>query len=171
MRHLLANIVTYAVAMLLVVGALLFARMRSSQYALTYERVVLAQYRATNDVDFRWRELGPATYIRNCRSCHAADGRGWDQYPPLTPPAAFVQYPEGRAYLVDVHLYGLTSERWGAPMPPMGHLHDVEVAAVLNYMIEAFMGLEEFAPFTPAEVAARRGQDVRPRDVNRLRPE
>jgi cytochrome c5 len=171
MRHLLANVVTYTVAALLLIGAILFARMRSSQYALTYESTILAQYEPTPDRELAWRALGPATYRRNCRTCHRADGEGWDQYPPLAPTAGFIQFPAGREYLIDVQLYGLTSPRWRAPMPPMGHLHDAEVAAALNYMIEAFAGLEDFAPFTVAEVAARRGLDHHPRDVNRMRPE
>ncbi|HSJ09040.1 MAG TPA: cytochrome c [Longimicrobiales bacterium] len=171
MRHLLANVVTYTLAVSLFIGAALFARMRQSQYTLTYQGTVLAQYEPAPAHEFDWQELGSASYVRNCRNCHGADGRGWDQYPPLEPAAEFSADPAGRNYLIDVHLYGLASRRWGAPMPPMGHMHDVEIAAVMNYMLTAFGGVtDEARLFVPSDVAARRAERLRPAEVNETRP-
>lgn len=171
MRHFLANVVAYVIAVSLFIGAALFARMRHSQYTLTYQDTVLAQFEAAPANEFRWNELGPASYVRNCRNCHGADGRGWDQYPPLQPAAAFSADAAGRDYLIDVHLYGLASPRWGAPMPPMGHMHDVEIAAVINYMLTTFGDVtDEARLLVPSDVAARRGERLRPAEVNERRP-
>lgn len=156
MRHLLANIITYSIALLLFVGAVLFARMRSSQYTLTYQSAVLAAYDPAPGEDFRWRQIGAETYTRNCRSCHGADGRGWDEYPGVEDAAATARATEGRARLIDIHLHGLATDGSPVPMPGMGHLHDVEVAAVLNHIVEEFGAGEAVEPFTPEEVRRRR---------------
>lgn len=174
MRHLIANVATYSIAALLVIGAALFAWMRSAQLALSDERTILAQYQPEPAHEFRWQELGPVSYERNCLNCHRSDGQGWDQYPPISGAAALFLAPGGREYLIDIHLYGLTSGRWRAPMPPMGHIPDVELAAVINHVLTSF-GNERILPpearlVTPAEIAARRGQGLRPRDVEERRP-
>lgn len=170
MRHFLANIITYTIAGLLFVGAAGFAWMRSAQLALTTEATVLAQFEPMPVAEFRWYELGEQSYARNCSNCHRSDGQGWDQYPPLPPAAALFAVPGGRDYLIDLHLYGLTSDRWGAPMPPMRHIRDVELAAVLNYVLTTFGVVDEAELYVPADIAARRGQPLSPRDVNRRRP-
>lgn len=173
MRHFLANVVTYTIGGLLVVGAGLFAWVRSSQLAITDESAVLARYQPTPAHEFRWRELGSSSYVRNCMNCHGRDGEGWDQYPGLSHTTELFSAPGGRDYVVDLHLYGLTSPRWRAPMPPMGHIHDTEMAAVINHVLTSF-GNEariDGAPlYTPADIAARRGQRLSPREVDRRRP-
>jgi mono/diheme cytochrome c family protein len=170
MRHILANIVTYAIAALLFVGAALFAWTRSAQVAVTTEAAMLAGYEPA-DSAFRWGELGRAGYVRNCRNCHGADGEGWDQYPGLGGAGATAAGVGGREYLVDVHLYGLASDRWGAPMPPMGHIRDVELAAILNYILTAFGDAETAPLFVPADIADRRRLRLSPGDVDRRRPD
>ena len=80
--------------------------------------------------------------------------------------------PGGRDYLVDLHLYGPASDRWRAPMPRMPHLGDVELAAIVNHVLTHYGNapLVGDAPLvTPAEIAARRGRSLRPRDVNAAR--
>lgn len=156
MRHLLANIITYAIAALIFLGAALFARMRSSQYTLTYQSSVLAVYEPTPAREFRWQPLGEETYRRNCRSCHGEDGEGWDQYPPVTNTAEQMLEPAGREQLIDVQLYGLSTPGARAPMPRMGHLSNVEIAAVLNYLATAFDDPGEAELFTPDEIERRR---------------
>lgn len=172
MRHFLANIVTYTIAALLFIGSAAFAWMRSSQLLLVNETAVVEQYAPPDDLGFRWRGLGEASYASNCSNCHRGDGSGWDEYPGLQPTGAMLALPGGRDYLIDLMLYGLASERWGAPMPRMPHIHDVEMAAVINYMLEAFGGIElGDDAILPAEVAARRGRQLGPRDVDRRRPD
>jgi mono/diheme cytochrome c family protein len=158
MRHLLANILTYTIALLLFVGAVLFARMRSSQYTLTYQSTVLAGYEPAEGEQFRWREIGAQTYRRNCQSCHGRDGSGWDQYPGVRNASTMAQNPAGRAQLIDIHLHGLARQGSPTPMPGMGHLHDVEVAAVLNHIVEVFGSDTTAHPFTPSEIRQRRSR-------------
>lgn len=174
MRHFLANLATYAIAALLVGGAALFAWMRSAQLVITDEAAVLAVYEPAPAHEFTWRELGRDSYVRNCMNCHGREGRGWDQYPGLGHAGALFAAPGGRDYLLDVHLYGLASPRWRAPMPPMGHMHDAELAAVLNHVLASF-GNRRLLPadarlYLPADVAARRGQRLSPRAVDARRP-
>jgi mono/diheme cytochrome c family protein len=170
MRHFLANIVTYGIAVLLFLGAALFAWSRSAQVAVTTEAMMLAGYEPA-DAGFRWEGLGRAGYDRNCRNCHGADGVGWDQYPGLGGAGSMAAGVGGREFLVDLHLYGLASDRWGAPMPPMGHIRDVELAAILNYILTAFGDAETEQLFVPADIADRRGLRLSPRAVDRRRPD
>ncbi len=192
MRHLLANIATYGIATLLIVGAALFAWMRTSQLSLSTESVVVARYAPSAGPGFEWRELGERSYVSNCSACHRPDGDGWDQYPPIACTSchlpgggvtgdggriahalAVAALPERRDFLVDLHLYGLASDRWRAPMPPMGHIPDVEMAAMLNYVLTRFAGLspnDSTRLYTPDDIAARRGQGLDPAEVNRARP-
>jgi mono/diheme cytochrome c family protein len=148
--------------------------MRSSQLVLTDERTMLAHHAPAAAREFEWRALGRRTYDGDCAACHGDDGEGWDQYPPLAGTAALLLAPGGRDYLVDVHLYGLASPRWGAPMPPMGHLPDVALAAVLNHVLVELADAARAAPearlYLPADVAARRGAGLSPHAVNARRP-
>ena len=78
--------------------------------------------------------------------------------------------PGGRGYLIDLHLHGLTSDRWRAPMPTMRTLSNSEIAAVINYVMEEFSpedATDEPIPhFLPSEVEARRDHRKTPREVN-----
>lgn len=173
MRHFFANVVTYAIAGILIGGAALFAWARSAQVTLTNESTVLAQYEQQQPSEFPSGDLGRRSYERNCGTCHLRDGSGWDQYPPLENARSLVGASGGREYFVDLHLYGLASDRWSAPMPPMGHLQDVELAAVLNHVVSRFGGSErpdEALLFRPADVRSRRHQALAPHQVNERRP-
>jgi hypothetical protein len=106
-------------------------------------------------------------------NCHAEDGAGWDQYPGLANSADLYTAAGGRAYMIDLHLYGLTSERWRAPMPPMSHLHDIEMAAVINYVITHFGDGPRFTDadlLRPEDIAARRDAGLSPHEVDRRKP-
>ncbi|CAN5830304.1 MAG: cytochrome c [Gemmatimonadetes bacterium] len=173
MRHLLGNLATYAIAVFLLAGAAVFATVRSSQVVITDEAAVLARYQPEPGAPFRWEALGSGSYKRNCMNCHAEDGAGWDQYPGLANSADLYTAAGGREYMIDLHLYGLTSERWRAPMPPMSHLHDIEMAAVINYVITRFGDGGRFTHadlLRPEDIAARRGAGLSPHEVDRRRP-
>jgi mono/diheme cytochrome c family protein len=174
MRHLLANVATYAIAAFLLVGAGVFAWARSAQVVFTVEPVVVARWEVPPGAPFAWEGLGESTYVRNCANCHGRAGGGWDQYPGLERTAALLAAAGGREHVIDLHLYGLASARWRVPMPPMGHLEDVEVAAVVNHVLTRFAREgtlpEGAALLRPEEVAARRGLRLSPRDVERRRP-
>lgn len=170
MRHLLASIVTAVIAALLFVMAAGFAGIRSAQLTVAREGVMFDRVEPTPTDEAERAMVGQRGYVRNCANCHGRDGRGWDQYPPLATAGGVAAAPGGREYLIDLTLYGLASPRWGAPMPAMGHLHDVEAAAILNYVAETFGGLAPAPPIEPAEVAGRRGQRLRAQDVDQRRP-
>lgn len=172
MRHLVANIATYTIAALLILGSALFAWMRSSQLVLSDEQYTLARYEPAPAHDFEWREVGEHSYASNCRNCHGREGQGWDQYPGLSDTARLFAAPGGREYLVELNLHGLTSPRWGAPMPSMGHLQDVELAAVLNHVLTHFGNTPPAGArlYVPADIAALRGTKRSPWEVNELRP-
>ncbi|MEX1024664.1 MAG: cytochrome c [Planctomycetota bacterium] len=171
MRHFLANIVTYTIVALLFVGAAAFAWMRYAQFELSTETAVLARYEPPPSLEFEWRDLGQRGYERNCANCHLCDGSGWDQYPPVTAAAELALRAGGREYLIDLHLYGLTSDRWGAPMPPMAHMRDVELAAVINYVVHQLSGGADTPLLDgPGDITDRRGQALSPAEVNARRP-
>lgn len=173
MRHFLANLATYAIAALLFLGAGVFAWLRSSQVIFTDEPTLAAGWEPSPGEPFRWEALGEGAYVRNCANCHGESGEGWDQYPSLEGTAALFLAAGGREHLVDLHLYGLDSPRWRAPMPPMGHLSDVETAAVINYVLTRFGGgtLPAGARlYRPEEVRERRGLGLSPGEVERGRP-
>jgi mono/diheme cytochrome c family protein len=175
MRHFVANLATYVIGTLLVVASALFAWIRSEQLVITPHSAVLAAYDRMGEQRFAWEELGAHSYLANCANCHRADGSGWDQYPGVGHTARLFNAPRGREYLIDLHLYGLQSPRWRVPMPPMGHLNDIELAAVLNHLLSGYGNENERSAdlplYTSADIAARRGQDLRPAEVNAKRPQ
>lgn len=174
MRHLLANIAIYTISAILVLGAVAFAWLRSAQITLSNESTVLARFDAAEIADFSWADLGEDSYRRNCAACHGPGGGGWDQYPGLGHAAGLLRAQGGRDYLIDLHLYGLASDRWRVPMPPMGHMQDAELAAVINHVLtrldDSGAGIQPSELYLPADIAARRGVGLQPREVERGRP-
>jgi mono/diheme cytochrome c family protein len=88
-------------------------------------------------------------YSRNCQSCHLADGRGMPGLVPnmLNFVGYFTHLPEGRAFLVRV------------PGVAQAPLDDARLAAVLNWMLQAFSRDQlpaDFRPYTAEEVRAYR---------------
>ena len=176
MRHVFANVVTYALVAGLMLGAALFAWARSAQLVIATETdVEPAETVPLRSVTaFAWRDFGEATYRRNCQNCHTVDGSGRGMYPPIQNQTAHLGAEGGRGYLLDLALYGLYTGDYGAPMPPMPELSDAEIAAVTNYVLVQFAA-SGAAPDTsrlvlPREVKARRGQGLSERDVAATRP-
>lgn len=176
MRHVLANIVTYALVAGLALGAGLFAWARSAQLVVATEADVEPAWTVepTGPARFDWRAFGEATYVANCQNCHTVDGSGRGAYPPVQNQTAHLGADGGRGYLVDLVLYGLYTGTYGAPMPPMPELSDAEVAAVTNYVLTRFTA-RGTAPdtsrlFIPLNVAERRGRGLSERDVAATRP-
>lgn len=174
MRHLLGNIAIYLIVFILVGAATLFAWIRSSQLVISKEETVIARFDASTGQQFKWSQLGERSYLRNCANCHGSDGQGWDEYPALNHLPRLFMSPGGRMYVIDLHLYGLTSSRRGAPMPPMGHIQDIEMASLINYVLTQFGEGESISQdgdlLRPQDIAERRGQDLSPQEVNTRRP-
>ena len=126
---------------------------------------------------------GEAVYATVCASCHQASGAGVPgAFPPLNGghAAALANAEGGRAYLVRSLLYGLQGQivvdgmTYAGAMPAWSTLSDAEVAAVLNYVTNAWDNADAldatFEPFTPDEVAAAQGEGLAATDVLELRP-
>ncbi|NNL67296.1 MAG: cytochrome C, partial [Myxococcales bacterium] len=94
-------------------------------------------------------ESAHVLYMLQCQGCHLPDGRGLaGSVPDLRDSIArFLRLPEGRAYLVQV------------PGSASSRLSDAELAAVLNWMAQAFGPAADArvaAPYDEAEVARHR---------------
>ena len=176
MRHVLANLATYALVVGLAASAALWAWARSEQLVIATEAdVEPAQTVPPQSVSaFDWRAFGEDTYVANCQNCHTADGSGRGMYPPVQNQAAHLGAEGGRGYLMDLVLYGLYTGEYGAPMPPMPELSDAEIAAATNYVLVQFAARDATPDpsrlVLPSDVAARRGRDLSERDVARTRP-
>ncbi len=86
-------------------------------------------------------EKGKLVYDQNCLACHQADGSG---VPKLTPSLVNAVYVNGdKLRLINVVLRGLKEveiggEKYDSPMPPLAHLSDLDIAAVLTYVRSNF---------------------------------
>lgn len=176
MRHVLAHVATYALALGLAAGAALFAWARSEQLVIATEADIepAETVPPASVTAFAWRDFGERVYLANCQNCHTVDGSGRGEYPPVQNLTAHLRAGGGRGYLVDAVLYGLYTGEYGAPMPPMPELSDAEVAAVTNYVLVQF-AVAGTAPdssrlYLPSDVAARRGRGLSEWDVARARP-
>lgn len=101
---------------------------------------------ATLEAQFPGAHLtqGRTVYMRQCISCHQADGQGTGRaIPPLVDHAPkLAAEAQGRAYLARLGLYGLTGrievmgQAYYNLMPAQGlALADEDVAGVLNYVL------------------------------------
>ncbi len=125
---------------------------------------------------------GEQVYQTYCMSCHQANGKGiTGAFPPLVEevPELIAKGPEGRAYLIDVILFGLQGQitagggSFNGMMPGLGgSLKDEDVAAVLNYVAKAWGNDKElpkgFKDFAKDEVAKERAKKLTPQQVYQL---
>jgi mono/diheme cytochrome c family protein len=136
---------------------------------------------AQTPAEFKWQELGARVFEQSCGVCHQPTGLGVPgAFPPLAGHVAesFAQ-PNGRAYLVRVVLYGLTGaitvkgNTFASAMPPWAQLKDDEIAAALDYALNAWGNDKllpgDFAPILPADVTAARAQRMTATEVLALR--
>lgn len=173
MRHFITNITVAIITLLLITVASLWAFVRSEQLIITTEKDFENQrfIAATEPSEEEWMEIGEAVYTRNCAACHSADATGRSNYyPPLWNQSEVYQAENGDAYLIQTILYGSATGLHSAPMPPFGNLSDVQVAAVLNYMLDTFS--EEDSQFiTTQDVQVHRDLRLSEREVGRTRPD
>jgi mono/diheme cytochrome c family protein len=102
-------------------------------------------------------DKGKEVYDQNCLACHQIDGSG---VPMLTPSLVNAEYVQGdKVRLINVVLKGLKGveiggEMYNNPMPPLAHLSDEDIAAVLTYVRSNFNN--KAGPIKKEEVAAAR---------------
>jgi hypothetical protein len=116
--------------------------MTVARRTLTLAAVAATLFTTTASADARF------DYLLYCAGCHLENGSG---APPEVPNLranldVFARMPEGRAYLARVP---------GASQAP---LSDIRLAAVFNWMIEAFYTSTDVAPYTAEEIASYRGE-------------
>ena len=102
-------------------------------------------------------DRGKEVYDQNCLACHQIDGSG---VPMLTPSLVNAGYVQGdKARLINIVLKGLKGveidgQMYDNPMPPLAHLPDEDIAAVLTYVRSNFNN--KAGPIKKEEVAAAR---------------
>lgn len=130
---------------------------------------------------FAFAQEGESVYSSNCAACHQGNGQGIPSaFPPLAGHVPDLLAAEnGRTYLIDVLLYGLSGEinvqgtTYNGAMPGWAQLTDEQLAAVLTYIATGWDNElpEDFEPFTAEEVAAERDKGLSTEDVLALREE
>jgi mono/diheme cytochrome c family protein len=113
-------------------------------------------------------DAGSRVYAANCVACHQAGGTGMaGAFPPLAGHVPdLLKRADGRTYVGKVLLFGLEGEinvngnAFAGQMPPWNALSDDEIAAVLNYVSNAWDNGKSlpsgFKPFTSDEIKALR---------------
>jgi mono/diheme cytochrome c family protein len=121
-------------------------------------------------------QSGQALYGQHCATCHQANGQGLPgTFPPLAGHVPeILAKKEGRTYLLDLVLFGLQGQirvkgqTYNGAMPAWGpQLKDAEVAAILNYVAQAFGNKppKGFKPYEASEVAKERAKKLTPEKV------
>jgi mono/diheme cytochrome c family protein len=117
-------------------------------------------------------ETGARVYATNCAACHQVGGTGVaDAFPPLAGHVPDLLKPaDGRAYVGKLLLFGLEGQinvngaNYAGAMPAWQALSDSDIAAVLNYVSNAWDNGKSlpanFKPFTADEIKALRTPEL-----------
>jgi mono/diheme cytochrome c family protein len=126
-------------------------------------------------------DAGSRVYTTNCVACHQAGGTGMaGAFPPLAGHVPeLLKRSDGRTYVGKVLLFGLEGEinvsgnNFAGAMPPWNALSDDDIAAVLNYVSNAWDNGKslppDFKPFTPDEIKTLRAPELSSAQVYALR--
>ena len=126
-------------------------------------------------------DAGSRVYAANCAACHQAGGTGMaGAFPPLAGHfPELLKRADGRSYVEKVLLFGLEGEisvngnNFAGAMPPWNALSDDDIAAVLNYVSNAWDNGKSmpsgFKPFTADEIKASRAPELTSAQVYALR--
>jgi mono/diheme cytochrome c family protein len=126
-------------------------------------------------------DAGSRVYAANCVACHQAGGTGMaGAFPPLAGHVPdLLKRADGRTYIEKVLLFGLEGEinvngnTYAGQMPPWNALSDDEIAAVINYVSNAWDNGKSlpsgFKPFTSDEIKALRAPELTSAQVYALR--
>lgn len=123
---------------------------------------------------------GESAYIRNCSSCHQANGQGLEGIWPSLVGHSVALYEADRNYLVLQTLYGVqgaisaNGHNYNGIMPAWRHLSDNDIADILNYILTAWDNNSRlpqgFTPYSPRDIAAQRDQNLSADQVYARRP-
>ena len=122
------------------------------------------------------RAQAPPTFQQRCAVCHQATGSGVPGiYPPLKDTiGTYVRVPLGRAFLIDLLLFGMDGaiKSDGAVyegfMPPAADLSNSDLAEAINYVLRTLNAgtlPRNFEPFTPIEFKTARANRLTANDV------
>jgi mono/diheme cytochrome c family protein len=126
-------------------------------------------------------DAGSRIYAANCAACHQAGGAGMaGAFPPLAGHFPdLLKRTDGRSYVGKVLLFGLEGEisvngnTYAGAMPAWGVLSDNDIAAVLNYVSNAWDNGQSlpsgFKPFTADEIKTLRDPPLTSAAVYALR--
>jgi mono/diheme cytochrome c family protein len=126
-------------------------------------------------------DAGSHVYTTNCAACHQARGTGMaGAFPPLASHFPdLLKRADGRSYVGKVLLFGLEGEisvngnNYAGAMPPWNALSDDDIAAVLNYVGNAWDNGKSLPPdfksFTSDEIKALRSPELTSAQVYALR--
>jgi mono/diheme cytochrome c family protein len=126
-------------------------------------------------------DAGSRVYAANCAACHQAGGTGMGgAFPPLAGHFPdLVKQADGRSYVGKALLFGLEGEisvngnNYAGAMPAWGALGDDDIAAVLNFVSNAWDNSKslpaDFKPFTPDEIKTLRATPLTSAQVYALR--
>lgn len=119
---------------------------------------------------------GRAVFARNCAACHGAEGRGQPGYfPPL---AGNPDLAKDSVLPVLVVLHGMSGpievdgQTYDGSMPPMDHLSNAEIAAVVNFVRDGWPGQAKagvMTALTQADISAQRKRTMTPTEVHDYR--
>jgi cytochrome c oxidase subunit II len=96
-------------------------------------------------------QAGETIYIANCGRCHAEDGRGYAPLYPALDGNPIVTLHDS-VPVVDIVMHGQ-----GSMMPFRDSLDDLEIAAVVSYIRQAWSN--DARPIEPRQVQAGRDSD------------
>ena len=126
-------------------------------------------------------DAGSRVYATNCVACHQAGGTGMaGAFPPLASHFPdLLKRADGRSYVGKVLLFGLEGEisvngnNYAGAMPPWNALSDDDIAAVLNYVGNAWDNGKSLPPdfktFSSDEIKALRSPELSSAQVYALR--
>ncbi|XOB97618.1 c-type cytochrome [Deinococcota bacterium DY0809b] len=119
---------------------------------------------------------GKAAYAANCAGCHQAEGQGVPgAFPPLKGNPVLVKDATYPALVVLFGLQGkieVNGAGYEGAMPPLGHLDDATVAALVNFLLQDFneeLLPKDFKPLDAATVAELRKKALTPKQVQAFR--
>jgi mono/diheme cytochrome c family protein len=150
-------------------------------YAVAATALLAATVSARAQSGATTADAGASVYATNCSACHRPGGTGVaDAFPPLAGHVPdLLKSADGRSYIEKVLLFGLEGEisvngnNYAGAMPSWLALSDSDIAAVLNYVSQAWDNGKslppDFKPFTVDEIKALRAPELTSAAVYALR--